>query len=341
MVGALSLIRRSGWIPLAAAIAAWGLIQWSVMARFEQQLADVQQRIAASELHFKDAVVVDIDETSLAKLSPYFGTWPYDRNVYALIIDWLVEQGAKAVVLDILLADSRGGDAALAKSLVRQGNVVLVATTPAVHDRQIKVDLQHMATLAWSHALDLPTRHWPTLLLPNSTLLAHAPDSLVGVVAAEADSDGLLRRLPLAHETEGKVLPALPVAALAVDLAKDKRVVLGNDDGWGIGQWRWPLDQDGFIHLYYPRNADAVLSMRFHDLAEAALGATSLQDAATFFKGKTVFIGSTANFADRVNTPRGTMSGTYALAIAHQTLAEGLAWRPAAGSWGTASAGCR
>lgn len=327
----IALLKRSGWIPAAALVLAVLLSQWGALRHGERYLADMQERLAAPEQHFTDAVVVDIDETSLARLQRHFGTWPYNRDAYALVADWLLEQGAKAVVLDILLADPRVGDDIFAEVLARRRNIVLVAATPSTRDQDIKNDRSRLSALAWTAPPHLPAKHWPALLLPNATLLRANP--LVGVVAAEADTDGLLRRLPLAHESAGLLLPALPLAAMAVDFPQSQRGLAGEGNEWGFDSRRWPVDKEGFIHLRYPANANAVLAMPFYEVAEAALGAVTLNGSGAFFKGRTVFIGSTANFADRLQTPRGAMSGTYALAIAHQTLAHGFAWRPASGLW--------
>lgn len=331
MVAAAKVLKRSSWIPALVLVLGLWLSHWPGLRQVERYITDLQTHLAAPEQHFTDAVVVDIDETSLARLQPHFGTWPYDRDAYALVADWLVEQGAKAVVLDILLTDARAGDDALAEVLARHRNIVLVVTTPGTHDRGIASDPARLAMFAWPTPSQLPAKHWPALLLPNETLLKADPP--LGVVAAEADADGVLRRLPLAHALAGQVLPALPLAALALDLPKEQRVLVGDGSAWGVGTQRWLVDAQGFLHLHYPANANAVLSMRFYEVAEAALGAVTLKDANTFFRGKTVFIGSTANFADRLQTPRGSMSGTYALAIAHQAMAAGLVWRPATGFW--------
>jgi diguanylate cyclase len=64
------------------------------------------------------------------------------------------------------------------------------------------------------------------------------------------------------------------------------------------------------------------MTMPFEQIGAAALGVIQLDKAATFFRGKTVFIGSTAHLSDRVSTPRGVMSGTMLLAIAQQSLKE-------------------
>ncbi|MBF0266276.1 MAG: diguanylate cyclase [Gammaproteobacteria bacterium] len=51
--------------------------------------------------------------------------------------------------------------------------------------------------------------------------------------------------------------------------------------------------------------------------------------AAEFFKDKTIFIGSSAYLSDRVNTPRGHMSGTYLLALISESMRHGMVLKEA------------
>ena len=53
----------------------------------------------------RDIVVLDIDEASLAALSPRYGRWPWPREVLAEVASRLEAAGAQAVMFDILFAD--------------------------------------------------------------------------------------------------------------------------------------------------------------------------------------------------------------------------------------------
>lgn len=320
MTDALARLQQRAWIPALALLLALLLIALPPIGRVERLVDDFQQSLAAKPAFFHDAVVVDIDEASLRGLKPYLGEWPYERDIYALLLDYLTEHGASAVVFDILLTDSRPGDEVFARSLRRNGNGVLAAATPAGETRMTEQEVALLARLRRPVPAAPPRATWPSLLLPNATLLDGAPNVSVGVASAVVDPDGVVRRMPVLHEARGNVLPTLPLAAIEAAVRPDERLA-EHVPGW-------PIDDDGFVHLYFPSNANAVLTLPFQDVAEAALGRATLRNAAGFFRGKTVFIGSTAYLADRVTTPRGTMSGTYTLALMHQTLQNGLAWKP-------------
>ena len=64
----------------------------------------VKRRIWAPA-HDPSIVVVDIDEASLDQMKAEFGRWPWPRETLAGALDWLEQQGARAVLFDILFAD--------------------------------------------------------------------------------------------------------------------------------------------------------------------------------------------------------------------------------------------
>lgn len=330
MTNTLARLKQRVWIPVAALALAMLLAVLPPMDRLERLVDDFQQSLAAKPAFFRDAVVVDIDEASLRGLRPWLGDWPYDRDIYALVLDYLAEHGAAAVVFDILLTDSRSGDERFARALHRRGNGVLAAATPTGETRMTEQEVALLARLRRPAPAALPRATWPSLLLPNAALLDGAPNTAVGVVSAVVDPDGVVRRMPVLHEARGNVLSALPLAAIEAATPPGERPAMRAVD--------WPIDDDGFVHLYFPSNANAVLTLPFQDVAEAALGRSTLRNATGFFRGKTVFVGSTAFLADRVNTPRGAMSGTYALALMHQTLQNGLAWSAPVAQWNAALA---
>ncbi len=270
--------------------------------------------------------MIDIDDASLQALQPHFGTWPYGRDTYALVIDYLAEMGARTVILDILFADPRDKDDQLAAAIRRNLNVVLIASTQAGNataNPTNRSDLERVRPLGWAAPTSLPATHWPAILAPAAALTDGLSNSMqLGMVSVKEDADGVLRSIPLMHRIGDVSLPALPLAVMATTTGKR---VLGHDvatNTVSYGNMVWPVDTLGRAHIAFPRNANSVLTMSFGQIGSAALGLTQLDKAATFFRGKTVFIGSTAHLSDRVSTPRGVMSGTMLLAIAQQSLKE-------------------
>lgn len=306
------------WIPFVALAATWMLCVTSPFIKLDLWVTDATQRLTAKDDRFRDTVVIDIDDASLEKLRPQFGGWPYSRDVYAFVLDWLVEHDASAVVFDILFADPRDKDEIFAASLKKYGNGVLIAISQSQGAATDTKRRTH--EFAWQ-APDMPGPRWRNVTLPAASLTSGLADrGQISLAAAHEDEDGVLRRLPLIHWVDDVALPSPALAAmLRPGMA---RQVNHNPAGRLaiFGTHSWPVDAEGTVRIAFPGNTDAILSMPFSQVAEAALGMVKLDEAKTFFAGKTVFIGSTAHLSDRVNTPRGVLTGTTMLALGHQSL---------------------
>ncbi len=320
------------WIPLTALALAWALSFTPLYQRLHALTLDSQAHLVAQQHFFQDALVIDIDDSSLRAMQPFFGSWPYKRDTYALLLDYLGEMGAHAVVFDILFADSREDDERLRAAIARNSNVVLAANArnePADKEQA----LTDLHGLAWEVSPGLPATSWPAIQLPLPAFTHPAPGYAgIGVVSVQADRDGTLRRLPLFHRFGTQVVPSLPVAAhFAGTPHPQVRDRPGN--AMQVGSFSWPTDEGGAVHLFYPKNPNSVLAMPFSSVAQAMLGLPGHELDPASFRGKTVFIGSTTFFAERVFTPVGEMSGLYVMAIAHQALAHNLILTPPRWYW--------
>ncbi len=105
-----------------------------VFRRFDYDLSDAHRRLFAPDVKFDDVVVIDVDEDSLAQLQPKIGAWPYDRDIYALILQWLHRAGARAVAFDIVFSETRKGDEAFAQALDERA-VLAAAALPFTFER--------------------------------------------------------------------------------------------------------------------------------------------------------------------------------------------------------------
>jgi hypothetical protein len=209
---------RWPWLALPGALALWALLGLAgAQPRVDRALADLLVRAAAPASAPSGSVVVDIDDVSLRALRGPLGEWPYSREVYALMLDYLRQAGARLVVMDIVFAGPRDGDARFAKALAGEPPVVLAVAGLAAGQRTA-VELAQ-ATPAEAAALQrvggapagIP---WAGLTAPADPLLdaLRQPGSL-GVISVALDDDGLLRELPLLHQVQGRALPSLALAA--------------------------------------------------------------------------------------------------------------------------------
>lgn len=324
-------LARSGrllWIPLAALALAWAFSFTPLYQRLDVLAFDVQARLVAQEHFFQDTLIIDIDDPSLREMQPFLGGWPYKRDVYAMLIDYLGEMGARTVAFDVVYADPREGDARLTESIERAPHIVLAATAISEAGEGDQTIPPH---LTWKVPAGLHARAWPGAQLPLLKFTQAGSGAAVGVVSVVADQDGVLRRIPLFHQFRGQYLPAMP---LATQLAGGPQQQIQVKDGIvQVGTHAWTTDADGAIHLHFPRNRNSVLSVPFSRVGLAMLGLPGQALDPSVFRGKTIFVGSTALFYDRVLTPVGDMNGVYILAIAHQLLARNLTLTPRHWRW--------
>lgn len=323
------------WLPATALLLGCLLFASPPMQRLKLALDDAALQFLPPPDQPAQAVVVDIDDASLTALKPRLGDWPYRREVYALLIDYLREAKVRVIALDIVFDASRPGDEVLAHAVARRADVVLAAAglTHAAPDAELVRPLLDSASLQ----ADVPLRATPWLgfMLPNAELLAARPvPGAVAVVSAPLDADGLLRRLPLWHQAQGRLLPSLPLAALLADESL-RAASGGTTDGadpattWQRLDKRWPQDPDGTVRLHWPAAAGAPRTLPFNVLMSEVLGLSHDEGVRAALRDRVVFVGSGAFNAGRVNTPVGSRSGVAAMAQGFDALAHDRVLRPA------------
>ncbi|MFO8140709.1 MAG: CHASE2 domain-containing protein, partial [Marinobacter sp.] len=131
-----------------------------------------------------NVALVTIDEHSLDVL----GSWPWDRNLHARLIDQLTEAGAHTLVFDILFPETTRNDQALADAMARHGRVVLPIHYAPATDRQLMREQLPAPPLAKA-----------------ATALGH--------VHVELDQDGVARGLYLYNSLGHQRWPTLALAA--------------------------------------------------------------------------------------------------------------------------------
>ena len=320
-----ALIERASPIQRAVAVVIGALLLTAALSlsplfrRVELWLGDLQQGWVSREMSFAQTLIVDIDEESLRRLEPYLGVWPYKRDVYALVLDYLHELGARAVCFDILMSERRQGDSQLSLALKRHPNTVIAAVAagaPLPIDTARRERLDH---LSWALPESLQVEPWADFSLPL-VFESSSRHGGVGVVSLWSDDDGSVRRIPLFHHARGATLPTLALAAMfsgsgppRVDYDADRREI-------SLAGHVWPVDDKGRVLLSFPPHLNALKTVPFHVLALAAMGAAGAPGLRELVKEKMVIVGSTALQTDAVHTPRGLMPGAHLLAVVHENL---------------------
>jgi signal transduction histidine kinase/CheY-like chemotaxis protein len=314
--------------------AVFGLT--TLYQRLDGWMQDSLQRGLATSMDLSDVVVLDIDEASLGTLMQALGPWPYSHDAFAFVQRYLNKNGARVVTYDLLLADQRDGDRAFATTL--RHNVVLAGAGLPVSlaaDGDYRNRLETAAlgrdplfSQRKLHPTEDPPPYvqWPYVKLPLPHLTASA---MVGISSIAPDEDGVVRRLPLFHGTQGFVLPSLPLATL-MSAEPGHIQAQWNNNSLSLQHRDVPLTERGEALLRFPSNTSQLRVIPFYELMRAATQSPSSEWMGDEVRGKAVFIGTSSFVAGtQVYTPMGRMSGLQFSALAYAMLAAGSVLTPA------------
>ncbi len=194
---------RSLVVALGVGLAAALLVEilWSAHALdlFENGLWDLRARTLARPAATTSQVdVIVLDQGSLDWADQDQGqTWPWPREYYAVLADFLSQAHAKALVFDVIYDQSStfgGDDEKFAKALKRMGRAVLAEAV--LHTDKGLIVNRPVEPLASSAAV-------------------------LGHVGASQDSDGVNRRVqPFVQLSDGTWIPGLAVAAWELGTGK-------------------------------------------------------------------------------------------------------------------------
>ena len=289
------------------------------LARLDNAAYDILLRSATPKPPDGRIVIIDIDERSLSTI----GQWPWRRDRIGAFIDRLRDLGAATVALDMVFAEpdrygdpgtgsgvpaaaSASPDEALAATL-RDGRVVLghaMRFDNAAFDPGQCV--LHPVVPAVVHGgdgdADTPYFH-ATGVVCNLPVLAQAAGAS-GFMNAAPDADGILRRVPLLIELEGRVYPSLALAAtMAATGSRDLvlRIANVNSASLTVGNDAVPVDGRANALVRYRGKKQTFPYVSAADVINGRVAADTL-------RGKIVFVGTSAlGTREVVATPLDTL----------------------------------
>ena len=321
--------RRTGRIRLVgiavlAALAALIGFEPSIEPHFKYAWFDAYQRVAPRIPRSMPAIVVEIDQKSLAAI----GQWPWPRTVMAELVDAIRRERPAAIALDILMpeADALSPESVLARTLHQDPAVVGALRGLTSNDTQLARALTSaqavLAVAGTSEPTGMPLRA-PTFSVSDSTAASETTPPIAsrlaqfagvrtsmgeldraasgrGLISVET-AGGVIRRIPLVASVGGTLVPALTVEMLRVALhAPSLRLLVSGPSvqGIAIGELVVPTEDDGAARVYYsPRDARRFVSAV--DVLEGRVDRTRLQQ-------KLVLIGVTGlGLVEYQNTPIG------------------------------------
>jgi HD-GYP domain-containing protein (c-di-GMP phosphodiesterase class II) len=293
-------------VTVALLTAMLAVFRPAPLARLDNSVYDILLRSIRTQPPHEKVAIVDVDDRSLSTI----GQWPWRRDVVGQLIARLRDAGASVVALDVIFAEAdrygRSPDAALA-DVLRDGRVVLGygLTFDAAAHAPTPCKLYPIG-LAIVQPPD-ETRHEPffraTGVVCNLPPLAEAAGKS-GFLNAAPDSDGILRRVPLVAELDGRVYPGLALAAVAATTgARDValRVANVNASTLTIDNRSVPVDGKGNLLLRYRGKKRTFPYFSAADVLDGGIPAGALRD-------RIVFVGTTAlGTREVVATPLDTL----------------------------------
>ncbi|RXJ85252.1 diguanylate cyclase [Arcobacter sp. CECT 8985] len=311
------------WIVLLSLIISYAFSYTTIYNKLKNYFNDTIQYLASEEIYFTDSVVIDINDNSLKILEKDFGHWPYTRDKYSSIIEFLESMKVKNIVFDIKFLDPRVGDDVFKKTINKYNNIFFV-TNALEEDIQINKEEQKiLKKMSWDTNLNIPALKYNSLLIPHISIFDENNIYKFGITSVLEDKDSLIRSIPLLYNIDSNILPSLLLRIQSLDKHIPKIKYNSKTDELSVDKKTWNVDKKNRIKLFYPQNANSIMTIPFYKISEVALNKKTISNK-NFLKNKTIFIGSSAFLSDRINTPRGAMSGSYLLAIAYESLKHNL-----------------
>jgi adenylate cyclase len=306
------LVLLCGVAP-ALLTAALAIFTPSLFGHLDRRAYDSLVRSLPAPTDPPRVAIVDIDDRSLAAI----GQWPWSRDVVASLVARLHDLGSSVIALDIVFPESdrferadperqANPDAELASVLRSTHSVVGYAFTFTPPAQRSNNCVLHPLTLPvlqrGSSNVDVPAFR-ATGVVCSLTLLANAAGGS-GFLNAVPDPDGMLRRLPLVIERDGRLYPGLGLAAvMAATNAHPVALRIQNVNAAALvlDTGEVPLDGRSNLLLRYRGPSHSLPYISAVDVLEGRAPRTTLKDAI-------VMVGTTAiGTRDGVSTPFDTV----------------------------------
>jgi adenylate cyclase len=338
VTGSSTRLRAALLVAAASATVALLLSLVPDLQVIESKSLDLRFRLrGAADRSGSGIEVVYVDEQSIAFYRDSFGRWPWPREVFGRMIDYIAAGKPKAIVFDIFFSEpdlkNPGSDEVLFGATASAGNVWHTAIGEQSGTPPSEGFLRHGRVVGGSPPGRVPA--YPSVTAPLPRLLAGARG--VGVINYHADPDGPSRWTWPVQRVVGKDFLSLPFAVAADLLGGEVRWT--GDGALALGPRRVPLTPDGrFLinwrgpaYTYPRRSAGEVIE----SILLADEGKPPVVPAAEF-AGKVVIIGASAVsvYDLRVNPFSQVLPGVDLNAAVMDNLLNGPFLRRAGAWWG-------
>jgi CHASE2 domain-containing sensor protein len=254
-VQAVALGLASGLLVLAAERLGW-------LDTLEHKSLDWRFSVFTQKGHASpDIVIIELDDNSFGSQDflDNFGRWPPRRKLYAGLVHYLNECGARVIGLDLVFqgADPHAGDdALLAQALAERPSAVLAftlnmgtfrETDPAAQEKRLAPFALH-----FSPQVPLALKPYSGIDLSQDEFLRAAPH--MGCITVEPDPDGPVRTVMPLFRFRDEYYPSFPLALAALSLGQKPALSVTPGPALDFAGRKAPLDEQGrlLVRWYGP-----------------------------------------------------------------------------------------
>lgn len=315
-------IRRAFLITLAVVFLTVIAYYTRIFETWENQVQDVLFRKFNPEHHPKEAVIVAIDQNSLNYFQQQGILWPWPRELYGILTEYLDACGAKAIVFDIIFdapdidrlnSAAEYSDSLFAGQMERSGKVILALQMQDSTTKTVGFSIERFK-IPFNIAVDEKyIRSYPSVTAPIPRFQRSMAQG--GAVNFFTDHDGICRRLPLLFKYGDRIIPYMALSAALLYLGEDSVGFKPSQQALVIGDRSIPVDDRGAFRVYWYGKAGpggvfqyVAFAQVIQDYVRRLNGLEPLVPAEVF-KDKVVFIGATAaGLLDLKTTPMSTLA---------------------------------
>lgn len=290
------------WLIISLTIIL--LYELSLFTQLENNTLDFRfKHFPIAERADSSIVLVAIDDQSLEFANQNGTFWPWPREFYAFVTDYLTSCGAEQIIFDIQFneADYRRGDLdsaesdhSFAQSIGANGKVILSAQ--ALRDRKKSASQGTIPKIQITNIpLDYPTPY-NSLSIPIEKFRNKA--SGVGLINIIPDNDGVVRRVPLFYKIDSLYYPQISYIAWLKQTKAEETAYHKNFLNSAESKIHLTDDYNYLINWYGNSDVNGVFNyIPFSALVQSAAATAYNQEPViqkSFFNAKTIIIGATA-----------------------------------------------
>ncbi len=277
-------------LTLFSTAVGLGIYFSGILNLFELKVFDNFSRFLNPQTSSQNVIMVEIDQQSIDALSEQSINWPWPRQIYAPVIEYLSE--AEAVFIDVLYTEpssyGQEDDMILAQALLTASNVYLPVflTNQEIHLSALDEDF--IERIAVKEEIDTDISY-SSAITPIDPLKEGIMGS--GNVTISPDEDGVYRKVPLVFGLNEVIIPHFILGHFI-----KKGVIRIEQKTLKLGDEPLPLKKGKLLLRFYTDSEpfetfSAAEILNFY-LESLSSGKPAVQKS--YFKDKYVFVGMTA-----------------------------------------------